>query len=227
MLVAQSKVGPSLDVTDAGFPTSLGKLLAKGVLEIDRSCDHQIKGIEGGLCNVKSRYVAEALAELGRKLTEETLTSWLLQKRLEQIGFRVESEHPYPGTRKKCDLVLHNDDERKFWIEVKYAWKRWYACNGKTGQSSAFKGYLLGDASHAGAAHDFRKLMKLSRAHAYGIGVLLIGLDSLTAPMDAEVAKLVEQEALAANGWSLAAHESWPDRRNDAFRINCWFWNRR
>jgi hypothetical protein len=216
----------TMDLTDPRFPIWLGTFLASGVREIDRACDHIIKGFEGGLCNVKSRFAPDAYAVLGKKLTEETLTSWLLQKCLQGAGFQVQAEHYYPGTRQECDLVLYGRNKCSFWIEVKYAWKRWFNCNGTTGRSSNFKGYLLGDESHSGAAHDFRKLSRLLPTPASGVGMLLIGLDSIKAPMDVEIATLTAQESLPDNGWNLACHESWTDRRNEQFRINCWFWSR-
>jgi hypothetical protein len=224
MAVNRPEVFLPRDFDNASFPALLGDFLANGVRDVDLSCNHLINGIEGGLCNIKSRFAAEAHSELGKRLTEETLTTWLLLKRLKAAGCEADAEVHYPGTRKECALVLRGSDKRGFWIEVKYAWKGWYGCNGKAGRSPNFKGYLLGDYSHPGTAHDFRKLMKLSRLHARGLGVLLVGLDSLKRPMDAEIVRLVEQENLTAEGWSLAAHKSWPDRRNDSFRINCWFW---
>jgi hypothetical protein len=214
-----------IDLTEPGFPNRLGRLLATGVREIDRSCDHLIKGVESGLCNVKTRFAAEAYEELEKKLTEETLTSWLLQKQLQRIGFRVEAERFYPATRQECDLVLIDGDKASFWIEVKYAWKKWCNCDGTVGRSSSFKGYLLGDFSHPGTAHDFRKLLTLFPDHASQVGLLLIGLDSVSAPMDSEISLLIEQQRLHENGWQLSHHESWPDRRNETFRINCWFWS--
>ena len=87
-------------------------------------------------------------------------------------------------------------------------------------------GYLLGDDSHAGAAHDFVKLSRFGPSDAVGTGVLLIGLDSLHKSMDADVMELQSQGGIFSNGWSLVTHRTWADRRNAAFRINFWFWYR-
>ncbi|MDB5355500.1 MAG: hypothetical protein JWN24_1953 [Phycisphaerales bacterium] len=214
-------------MADARFPSSLGQFLSNGVREIDLSCNQAIGGVEGGLCNVKAQFAQVAQTEIGKKLTEETLTSWLLSKQLRAAGVDVELERHYPGSREECDLVIEGDQDRRFWIEVKYGSKRWYRRDGSTGRTSAYKGYLLGDASHPGTAHDFRKLVRLKSTDAFGIGVLLIGFDSTIAQMDADIDRLTSQERLTEEGWSLATHERWLDRRNDTFRINCWFWCRK
>ena len=53
-------------------------------------------GVEGGLYNVKAQFEPEAQKELGKKLTEELLVAWLLEKRLVAAGHRVERECPLP-----------------------------------------------------------------------------------------------------------------------------------
>ena len=204
----------------------VGNLLSAGVRDIEVRCDQLINGVEGGLSNIKSRFREEALAEVGKKLTEETLTSWLLAKRLQAAGFVTDVERPYPDSNEECDLVLYTGDERRFWVEVKYAWKRWFRCEGVDKANPVFKAYLLGDASHPGAAHDFRKLARLRRPDAERVGVLLIGLDSTAKPMDPEIALLAEQEKLAAHRWELVVETHWRDRRDSSFRLNSWFWSR-
>src|SRR6266545_2477056 len=120
----------------------LGNVLCEGVRDIDKRCVRKFNGIDGGLCNVKLQFREQALSELGKRLTEETLISWLLMKHLAQKGFVVELERPYPAGG-RCDLVLSNPVVA--WIEVKLAWKQWFKCDGGTGCSPAYKGYLFGD----------------------------------------------------------------------------------
>lgn len=205
---------------------SIGSHLVDGVREIDFRCNGMIGPVERGLCNIHGQFAEVAFQELRKRLTEETITSWLLSKTLKKAGFKVELERHYPDSREECDLVIDFGGERLFWIEVKYAWWHWFNCDGTSGHSSVRKGYLHGDKSHPGAAHDFIKLSRFGISEAAGTGVLLIGLDSLHQKMDADVSKLQQQRGFAAQGWTLAAHRAWADRRNNEFRINCWFWCR-
>lgn len=208
-------------------PESLGSWLIDEVERTDRRCSTLQEGIEHGLCNVKLQFADEALAKTGCKLTEELLISWLLATRLEASGCSVIREHQYPGTREECDLVITLSTDTRVWVEVKHAWKSWFNCDCTTGASSAYKGYLFGDASHKGAAHDFDKLETVASPHAQWIGVLLIGWDSNSRPMYGDVQELVRQKELVKRGWSLAASRRWADRRNPAFGIATWFWMRK
>lgn len=208
------------------FGEFIGERIADGIMTIDRQCDLLINGIEGGLCNIKRQFAPLAVAELGKKLTEETLTSWLLSKHLVATELSMELERHYPASREECDLVLSDPDGRSFWIEVKNSWRHWFNCDGTFGRSSAYKGYLFGDESHPGLPHDFRKLERLTDRDATGVGVQLIGFESTRHLMEEDVKLMTRNEKLAERGWVLSHKESWPDRRNPHFRISTWFWTR-
>ena len=218
--------GIAFDPDSLTFSAEIGSFLADSVHSIDLSCNTLMHGVEAGLCNVKPLFAPQALSELGKKLTEETLISWLISKRFNSVDIFAKPEQKYPGSNEECDLVLHLSRNRQFWIEAKLAWRRWYNCNGSAKGSSSFNGYLHGDATHPGAAHDFRKLERVTRVDAEWMGVLLIGFDSLKAPMDSAVKELEACEKLVERGWSMVATQKWTDRRNPLFRINCWFWTR-
>ena len=67
---------------DNSLVTSIGDLLTAGVHEIDLRCNGRIGNVERGLCNVCGQFKEAAFEELGKRLTEETITSWLLSKTL-------------------------------------------------------------------------------------------------------------------------------------------------
>jgi hypothetical protein len=119
-------------------------------------------------------------------------------------------------------LVLSLADGLEAWIELKMAWKAWQNCDGSIGGNNpAYGKYLFGAPGEThSVAQDFEKLLMLAPASA-NLGALLIGFDSGSAPMQADVAKV---EAVHASGWT-ANHVQWQDRRSTACRVNCWFWH--
>jgi hypothetical protein len=206
-------------------PRSLGAFLVEGIKTIDRECSTLINGVEAGLCNVKRQFADAARDGTKKKLREENLISWRLKTLMDKVGIQVATEKKYPGCNKKCDLVILADEGR-IWIEVKLAWKNWFNCKGTEGTSSNYKGYLFGDLSHPGTSHDFHKLERLTSDNARRLGLLLIGFDSLRKSMQHDIDDLAEQEKLADRGWAIGHHDAWLDRRNEQFRINCWFWSK-
>lgn len=207
-------------------PLSLGQFLIDGVQDIDRRCCKIVDGVECGLTYIREQFGEQALTETGKKHTEELLVSWLLQKRLGDAGIEARLEQHYPGSRDRCDLVIRIDDSTDFAVEVKHAWKKWIWCDGSIHRSSNFVGYLLGDATHKGTAHDFSKLAQAAWARRTWQGVLLIGFDSFASPMDDKVEELERQGDLVIKGWTRAAERAWPDRKNGEYRFASWFWAR-
>jgi hypothetical protein len=207
-------------------PASLGDFLIAGIRQIDLACNKLVNGIEGGLCDVERQFQAEALAETGLTLTEELLISWQLEKQLSASGLSVKREHRYPGSREECDLVITMANGNRFWVEVKNAWRHWFNPDGTSERSSAYRGYLFGDESHLGAAHDFEKLEQLRPTDAHWLGVLLIGFDSDKARMAGDIQELTDTKQLIARGWKIVASKRWADRRNANFGISTWFWSK-
>ena len=206
------------------LPDNLGAFLIDQVRAIDKQCCKIIDGIECGLVYIRDQFGEAALRETGKKHTEELLISWRLAAALRAAGVEINLEECYPNTREHCDLVVHIPDGPAFALEVKIAWKKWVWTDQSVHTSSAFKGYLLGDATHNGTAHDYVKLQRAIWSQPTWLGVLLVGFDSFAAPMDDMIAQLERQQDLHRNGWELSAHDSWADRRNTQYRIACWFW---
>jgi hypothetical protein len=219
--------GTNSKATLKNLPESLGNFLIDGVHQIDLSCSSTLHGIERGICNVKGHYSAEALEATGAKLTEETITSWLLSRRLASAGLPSDLERRYPGARKRCDLVVTLPGAESGWIEVKYAWKTWFNCDGSSVRNKVYGPYLYGDKYHPHCAlNDFRKLEGLSPSDAKWAGFLLIGTDSTRHPMAADIERLESLVDLDRAGWKRVAQRYWQDRRCTGFGIGCWFWLR-
>lgn len=206
---------------------ALGWQLMHDVREIDLACQRTIHGIEGGLCNIKSQFVADVADKLvsapPRAVKEEDAITWLLAERLQGRGISSTPWLNYPSSHKTCDLVVRIRPSLTLWLELKLAWKCWANCNGTLGKSSAYIPYLCGSKhkTHS-AADDFMKLAALAPADATR-GFLLIGFDSVSSPMQTEVNALAK--LVAASGW-IGDHAIWHDRRNPQCRIGCWFWHR-
>lgn len=206
--------------------TELGWMLMNFVREIDQACTRPIKGVESGLCNVKSQFAADV--EEGkrkappRSVKEEDAITWMMGEFLNRDGKRRAAPWVvYPTTRKTCDLVVDLQSGGRLWLEVKLAWKAWFNCSGTIGRSSSYIPYLLGSKhkTHS-TADDFGKLQKLGPPEDH-LAMLLIGFDTVDGPMDSEVGQF--HKTGAADGW-VCDRTTWHDRRCPACRINCWFW---
>jgi hypothetical protein len=149
-----------------------------------------------------------------------------VQKKLVSFGRQVHWELPYPASpRRKCDLVIHVGAASRLWLELKVAWKAWFSCErGPTYSNSSYLPYLQGK-HHS---HSFRgNFEKLGSAGIPGDGyraVLLIGFDCARAPMNGEVAAVVQAACQEIGPWEPAAERHWLDRRCHDFRINVWSW---
>jgi len=200
--------------------------VADAVAEIDRECGTLLNEIEHGLVNVKLEFRDRAIEQTGKRLTEETLIAWLVQQKLVNNGRQVQWELRYPGNRRrKCDLVICVGAGSRLWLELKVAWKAWFGCeNGPTYSNSNYLPYLQGKNHTHSFRGDFEKLGSASIADEDYRAVCLIGFDWAQAPMDAEVAGVVEAACQANARWERATARHWPDRRCRDFRINVWSW---
>lgn len=195
--------------------------------EIDKECSTLLNGIEHGLVNVKLQFKERAYGETGKKLSEELLIARLLRQKLTVAGKRVEPGevlYPRAASTKRCDLVLHLDEGRRMWLEIKLAWKAWFNCEGPPKyENPAYATYLSGLGRSHSLRHDFEKMLDANLEAGDHRAVCLIGFDFADNPMDEEVAKVVRQARESAP-WEIAAERHWPDRRDDRFRINVWIW---
>ena len=193
-------------------------IILDALCEIDNECRTLRNGIEHGLVNVKLEFA-------GRRLTEEPLIACLAREKLKASGVEVHpDEVPYPGSGKRCDVVIDLPDSSRLWLELKLASKAWFNCVGPPEYSNpAYATYLDGrDRTHS-LRHDFEKLRSANLPAGDHRAVCLIGFDCAAKPMDSDVAKIVRQ-ARGSAPWEAAAERHWPDRRSRDFRINVWIW---
>lgn len=99
----------------------------------------------------------------------EDLWSSRLAEMYRARGLTAQDQVYYPGSRKRCDLVISSPRGKRFWIEVKGAWTQ-YVYPSYSKANPSFKKYL-----HA-TADDVDKLKTLSLPHAHDLGLLVLGL---------------------------------------------------
>ena len=188
------------------------------ICDVDKECSTLRNGIEHGLVNVELEFAE-------RCLTEEPLIASLVRERLNASGFHVHpGEVPYPGNRKRCDVVINLTDTSQLWLEVKLAWKAWFNCIGPPVYSNrAYATYLDGRGRRHSLRHDFERLQTTDLPSSHSRGVCLIGFDCANEAMDEDVAAVVRQAQVSAP-WELAVERHWPDRRHRDFRINVSIW---
>jgi hypothetical protein len=101
---------------------------------------------------------------------------------------------------------------------VKGAWKH-YLWNGALKANASYRKHLRA------AASDFGKLERLTTAEASHVGLLLLGFDTLAAPMKPEIDDLAERCGLTRGDWHCRA-EAWQDPHVAGHRTNVWLWTR-
>jgi hypothetical protein len=142
----------------------------------------------------------------------------------------TDRETRYPNSKKKCDIVITLPDNILIWLEVKSAWKYWFSSiSGKVEDNSQkwYRPYLLGDANEKySVAHDIMKLNKLNAENANYLGLLTIGFDISSDPINPDMEQLIKEKSLKENGWNIYGSEIWPDRNHPNCRYNCWFFGK-
>lgn len=135
----------------------------------------------------------------------------------------VQREFYYPNSKKRCDLVITNNNIT-IWLEVKAAWKCWFSStSGKLETSPSYKSYLFGDKhkTHS-VADDIDKLNSLSSDVADYIALLVIGFDAPDKSITPDMEQLIEKNNLREDRWQIFGPEIWPDRNHANCRYNCW-----
>ncbi len=157
--------------------------------------------------------------------TERTEEAWTdgLVPRLWQQGLPALREVTYPAPCNRnwsCDLVVGSAADAFTWIEVKGAWQHLRHPDGLVTANPSYAKHLL-----RSTAADFAKLLAVRRPHAHAVGVLLIGFDHESTPMDVAVTGMARE---AAVGWDAPETDTWPDRTVVApgYRVRCWWWAR-
>jgi hypothetical protein len=202
------------------------RTFAEGIVSLVKAIDDEastlIHGHHAGLVN----YVDHARA----RSQERALVSRLAQL-LRARAQAFSTEVTYPSSRRRCDLVKR--ESPRTWIEVKTAWKAWFSVREgriKVNAPQIYRSYLAyplfgGMRRTHSLAADFQKLDTLTKADADVAGVLLVGFDSDTDPMDKDVDLLAEAAALGPKGWNALGNRAvWADRNSPVCRIKCWFW---
>ncbi len=157
-----------------------------------------------------------------------TETSWTrrLKEILTTVGYPTKAEVHYPGSKRKCDNVVTMPDGSLLWLENKGAWKQYWIDYGNTG---IYRSYLfhplkpgLMKKTHT-VPHDLQKLATLKKPDAHRVGYLLIGFDSVNAPMQDDVCELAALAKLDAARW-MAFTTSWSDGYRPGQCIHVWLW---
>jgi hypothetical protein len=166
-----------------------------------------------------------ALRETGQHLSRERLIVWRLWTKLQNLGWHVDWESPYPRSRRKCDLVVALRNSARLWLEVKVSWRAWFECErGPVHSNPAYRSYLMGTHRTHSLRHDLEKLGQNPSLAGDYRGVCLIGFDSKRSPMDEDVRSILKSAHERGLPWQATAERHWPDRRNNDFRINVWGW---
>src|SRR5262249_24912447 len=149
-----------------------------------------------------------------------------LAELLRQNGYEATAEVPYPGQkRKKCDVVAKLADGSVLWMELKGAWKEYWRSRGEW----IYRSYLLHpladglDAKTHTVPLDIEKLLTLTARDARYLGILLIGFDSIEAPMDDDVEELTRLSRLGRSPWQTQSSGTWDDRGWPTCRVRYWF----
>jgi hypothetical protein len=155
----------------------------------------------------------------------ENLWSQELSRRLSNDRRHGDDQVRYPGTRKKCDVVLTSLANEQRWMVVKGAWTEYaypsdtiYPLITKT--NSAFRKYL------GAAADDILKLERFAPVEATHLAFLLIGFDrALRSITPSDIDKI--RSVMTGGAW-----REWTDAWDEAStgwqgcRIRCWLWLR-
>ncbi|HWE97265.1 MAG TPA: hypothetical protein VG269_25120, partial [Tepidisphaeraceae bacterium] len=191
--------------------------LFMALFEMDAEAEPAADGSPTGL-NYYGRYRHPDQAK------PQTEPSWTqrLKELLEAFGHTVRKECSYPDSpgcspSNFCDNVVTFADGRILWLENKGAWKDYWVRKGMLGK---FRSHLL--VSQNSAAHDVQKLAPLVGPHADYVGLLLIGFDTISDPMDAEMDEFRRVTLLDRLPW-MTASVNWPDRWRVGHRIWAWF----
>ena len=200
---------------------------ADALFQALRAMDSEADTIRNDEPTGLSEYGGHYQPHVARPRTEPCWTK-RLGELLPELGFPTDVEVRYPnGSRKKCDLVVRLEDGRRLWLELKGAWRDYWAGKGNLWIYRSYLLHPLVEGLDASKTHtvplDLEKLGALTAQDADLTAVLLVGFDRADDPMDADVASLVKLAGLADPPWS-GAVARWLDSRRDGHRISCWLW---
>jgi hypothetical protein len=163
-------------------------------------------------------------------LDEEPLARYLAESLTEQ-GWPSQGGHvPYPGGRRKADMVTELPAHRlKITNEMKYMVCDWPGCRrpsrpwmGISGAAAQHIGLQPGKAINA--VDDVKKLTHADGSH---VSFLLVRFESLDRCGDADLKRFVTMSGLGNSCWTRYDDEwDWPHPKSEAHVVKCHLWCR-
>lgn len=193
---------------------SLGKSVIESLRSMDDACPT-------GLCDFVS-----VSPWAGSQRKDEAALVWGLAERLAPTWNVIQHELRYPGSGKRCDLVLEAADGGIIWIEVKHAWRTWFHDGIHRNAPFFYSGYFHGEHHSHSVASDFAKLEHLFSCDASFVALLLVGFDGRDAGMVEDMNALIERERLSERGWRFLS-DGWETSQSEECWNRLWFaWRR-
>ena len=167
----------------------------------------------------------------GARKTRQTSRHWIprLTILLNEAGFEVHGQEPYPTGGARCDLTIRVNGNESVWIEIVGAWKDY--CR-RVGMESLYRATLqfpIESTQPVARKHklatDMERLARVSPPQAQHIGVLIVGFDSTQFPMDEDIRELKSRSILGQPPWRVIEN-SWIDPHRDGCSVKCWLFLR-
>lgn len=205
--------------------TSLFEQIIVILKAMDAEADQSVRGHPTGLW----WYGAHCERRNGSHMRRPRTEPWWsrdLAERLTTCGHPARAEVPYPlHPRLHCDVVISLPTGGRLWLELKGAWKTWWADQKK---EQVFRSYLLDEPttsrSHT-ARGDILKLAKIP-GEPHGFSAFgLIGFARCDQPMTAEVQELTQVTGLNDPSWT-HRHATWVGQHDAREHVSVWLWGR-
>jgi len=196
--------------------------LPEKLFEALRAMDREASVIHGG---------PTGLCWYGARKTRQTSRHWIprLTVLLNEGGFEARGQQPYPSGSARCDLAIRVNGNESCWIEIVGAWKDYCRRVGMESIYRATMQYPIESSQPLARKHklaiDIERLSHLSQPHAHYIGVLIVGFDSTTFPMDEDIRDLKARSELGRPPWRVFEN-SWVDPHRDGCSVKCWLFLR-
>lgn len=205
--------------------------LASSIFAALRRMDDEATTVASGKRTGLWSYGYHARPDLRRPQTEPEWSKRLAAL-LTAAGFPSRPECRYPGLpagqRNSCDVVVELPSGGRLWLELKGAWRDYWAAKGNL---FIYRSYLLHplvpdlDPKSHTLPHDLTKLGRLSPDEASAVAALLIGFEADGDPMDADVQELVRLARLDASPW-VEFSDRWAASHAVGHHVRCWLWAR-
>jgi hypothetical protein len=192
---------------------------------MDAEADQPVRGYPTGLW----WYGAHCERRCGSNRPRPRTEPWWsrdLAERLTHHTQRAQAEVAYPlHPRLHCDVVVTLPDGGRMWLELKGAWKSWWADQGKAG---VFRSYLLDEPSPSRSHTARGDLGKLALIPTEPRGIRafgLIGFARRDQPMTTEVTELATLAGLDDGTWT-HLDATWAGRHDAREHVSVWLWGK-